>query len=277
MQEKRVVFRYRLNQEGRKASLLAGGNGQEIQEIVADLTPEILDLATVRPDGQPVLEVGFNSTCELDTRPIACFRKPGWTWHAERGPHYFSAPQTVQSLIAWEKARLERLAHAKTDPANLAEIARLEEAWAKRQEEDEKRRKEMLERAAAIKAAQQRREEEKSGWIEAHGSDHLRRAHALGYDCQRRYVTERAAREFPGWVVDFDDCADWRERSCPSAEALRVVEELINRGLNAKVVWLTAPPYKRDPEEEYYEPFEAREAVVILGYLGSYTLVKEIS
>lgn len=123
------------------------------------------------------------------------------------------------------------------------------------------------------------REAEKATWIEAQGSDHLKRAFAGGYNCQRLYVTERAAVEAPGFVVDFDDAAQWKDRSCPSMAALEVEEAANQWGIGkVMVVWLTTGPSAEvENEDEYGEPyFQEVEAVIIRGYLGRYDLVKII-
>ncbi len=120
--------------------------------------------------------------------------------------------------------------------------------------------------------------EAKDAFIEAHGSDHLKRAHAGGYDCTRKYVRERAAHEAPGFVVDIENDASWGDRSCPSLAALNAADAATALGLGtAQVVWLKSAPndtkVERDPYD-YDEPFEQCEAIVISDYLGKYDLVK---
>lgn len=120
----------------------------------------------------------------------------------------------------------------------------------------------------------------KEAWIEAHGSDQLRRGFERGHDCGRLYTLERAAIEAPGYVVDYYDGAKWKDRSCPSVAALNGAEaaELLNVG-DVKIIWLTEPPVDTKIDNEYYdysEPFEACEAVVISNYLGKYDLVKVV-
>jgi hypothetical protein len=120
----------------------------------------------------------------------------------------------------------------------------------------------------------------KSTFIEAHGSDHLRRAFAGGYDCTRLYTIERAAHEAPGFVVDIENAASWGDRSCPSVEALNAADAATALGLGeATVVWLKSFPadekVARDPYG-YDEPFKQHEAIVISGYLGKHDLVKEM-
>ena len=162
-------------------------------------------------------------------------------------------------------------------PPDLAEAVRAydeQEAEAKRlqREAEDRRSTEREQREAAENAAA---EKERTDWIAAHGSDHLRAASDAGYDCKRLYVIERAALEHPGYILDFDDNAQWRDRSCPSedalAEELRVTPAL-TEGESVLVVWLTDPP--RDRREEDDEDWESCEAVVIRGFLGDYDLVR---
>ena len=117
---------------------------------------------------------------------------------------------------------------------------------------------------------------DKAAWIEQHGSQHLKDATAAGYDCQREYVIQRAAKEFPGFEVDFNGKAGWQSRPCPSPTALKLAKKV-----SGDVVWLTEPASSELPQSsyeyyEYYEPeeFEAREAVVVSRYLNRYDLVK---
>jgi hypothetical protein len=126
---------------------------------------------------------------------------------------------------------------------------------------------------------------EKACWIAAHGSAHLKRAVAEGYDCQRLYVLERAAIEAAEFIVDFYNGAEWRERSCPTVAALdacdaarKLVPAYAGMG-EPMVVWLTSPARVTKIEDEYgdfEEPFEPCEAAVLRDYLGKYDLVKII-
>lgn len=139
-------------------------------------------------------------------------------------------------------------------------------------------------RAAAAEAAKRAAAEaaaaEKRAWVEAHGSAHLMRACGAGYDCQRLYVTERAARELPGFTPLLGVAeADWRSRSCPSAEALGLALRLAEAGHAAEVVWLTNAGAELGAEDDYaeddyVEPFEPAEAVVVTGYLGRYRALR---
>ncbi|MDQ7789586.1 MAG: hypothetical protein RDU41_05965 [Clostridia bacterium] len=281
---KTATITYLLSEAGRKASILAGGDGQEKQAMETPVTPELLELAYVQQDGSVYLNIATETYTKSSIQEIKVENRstaPGWSWEQKYVVQHFDAPQTAGALIAWEKARRERVEAATTHPANLAEIARLEAEYARREaernERDAKRTAEAKAKEDAAKAKRERLDAEKAVWIEANGSDHLQRAFKLGYDCQRLYVTERAAVELPDFTVDFDDHAVWKSRSCPGEDALEIVEKLIADGHEARCVWLTYPPYKLT-EPDYYNPeppeeYEHREAVVIERYLGKCNLV----
>ena len=72
--------------------------------------------------------------------------------------------------------------------------------------------------------------------------------------------------EFPGFLVDFRNQAQWKPRPCPSPEAL--AESIAVKG---RVVWLTYLP-----EEIYGGEELPAEAVVIKDFLGKYGLVKTV-
>ena len=116
-------------------------------------------------------------------------------------------------------------------------------------------------------------ERNRQAWIDAHGSRHLKRCRDAGYNCLRLYATERAAAEAPGWALDFDDNAQWKDRSCPSEKALDMLDaaKALGIGEAVMIVWLTVPARPLD-EQEY--DFEEHEAVVIRRYLGRYDLIR---
>lgn len=123
------------------------------------------------------------------------------------------------------------------------------------------------------------RDAERQEWIAAHGSAHLKRCIAAGYNCQRQYVIERAALEAPGFIVDFDDKAGWKDRSCPTPAALDAEDAARALGLGEPTIyWLTKPPSAQVPDPESYEDeFDPCEAVILRGYLGKYDLVRVVT
>lgn len=163
--------------------------------------------------------------------------------------------------------RRRRFAGSPHLPALEAAYAAALERWREHERQVAEERRRDQERREAEK---QQRLEERRAWIAEHGSAYLRKCEHAGYDCQRRYVLERAALEFPGYVVDFDDNARWKDRSGPSEAAL---DEAARVG--GIVVWLTRSPVDDGNPEEYQAGWDdEREAVVIRQYLGRYDLIK---
>lgn len=121
------------------------------------------------------------------------------------------------------------------------------------------------EKAAAEKA---RRLAERAAWAAEHGSARLRKCVEGGYDCQRLYVIERAALEYPGYSVDFADKAAWRERSGPSEAALDEAKRV-----DGEVVWMTLDVDGASMREYGADGVEA---VTVANFLGKYDLVKRI-
>jgi hypothetical protein len=261
---KMAQITYLLNEEGRKQSLLQGGDGKEVQVIQTEVTPEILGLGSVDRDGEVELKIGFSYQTKSPLRIALDYEisnimsgidKPKIT--EVLGLKIFNTPQTVDELLQFEQNRKRSLAQKKE--ALQPELDRLVKEWDVKQAEKEaqlnaKKQSEEEERKARI-SARLKRERDKEEWIKKNGSDYLKTAHELDYDCQRRYVTERSNYEFPEYVVDFDDKADWKSRSCPSEEALMDVKGLVEQGFDARVVWLTKGLIMED-EDEYIDSFE---------------------
>ena len=250
--EKLARIEYLLNEEGRRKSLLAGGNGKEKQVIEVPVTPEIVELASILPNGDVLLRIGFGmdgAYCVgvpvgYQVEPL--YYEPGWHLKETIKTQYFDAPQDVAALLAWEKARRKRISDKLLDEKEQTKIAKYEEEWRLREErrrreaEENQRAREQRERRNAEEAAKRaEKERQKAAWIEEHGSSRLKRAFKLGYKCHRMYIIERCAKELPGFIVDFDDDCAWDERKCPSEEALDLVEQLMEKGYDASVVWLT--------------------------------------
>jgi len=150
-------------------------------------------------------------------------------------------------------------------------------AWeAERKSEIDAERAENERQREAEKAA---KEAAKQTWVQEHGSDHLKRACAAGHDCSRMYWRERAAIEYPGYIVDIENEGAWKSRSCPSIEALDERDAaLAGKGerISARIVWLTAMPMDHKLNDERYDQdeFEACEALVVEDPTYPYDLVK---
>jgi len=144
------------------------------------------------------------------------------------------------------------------------------EEWIPRQEALIKRARKLFEAQqeaenAQKHAAQGAKEADRLSWIAEHGSAFLKKAVGAGYDCQRRYVGERAAIEHPTAIVDFDDNGEWKSRSCPSEEALDLALKL-----GGEVVWLTRLSHGKDDDGWDFDPCQA---VVVRKYLGKYDVI----
>ena len=197
---------------------------------------------------------------------LSHYHVAGWTTPtvAREADLKVDAPfdDTPETALALFEADMQRWAEAEGQRhAKQIELAQRE---AERKIADAEREVAEQAHAQAQREAKAQREAEKLAWVHAHGSAFLQQAVSAGYDCQRRYVEERAAHEHPGFVVDWEDRAEWRSRSCPSEAALALA-----LAVGGDVVWLTRAPV--DEPEEYWEPGEA---VVLRGYLGAYDLVK---
>lgn len=274
MEKKTVKISYLLSSEGQKKSLLAGGDGKKEQEVEAEITAETLEVAEIDNEGNVTIDL-TRALC--NKMHVAAALNP--YIYREHQTFYFDDIQTPEVLARFEKNRQKKMIELEKSLHPELEIA-LSNAAKKEAElkvEEEKREKRLI----ALKAEKEKNEAERLAerlaWIEAHGSDYLQRAVKLGYNCQRQYVTERATLEFPGFALDFNLRAEWQDRTCPSSEALDEVEKLIQQGHKALVVWLcdTGVEQETTEDDDYINPFEPCEAIIVEDYLGKYNLVKE--
>lgn len=284
--EKKARIQYLLSEEGRRQSLLNGGDGKMIQVIETNINEKIIKLSEVDEDGNVAVYIGhrfekariydaISNYMLYDNGPIGEIKKI----------NYFDKPMTIEELILLEETRVNNL-KSKYDELKIKseeiisknkikkelreemEIEERREREIERQLEDERRKMCEKERQEEIK----KYENEKSKWIELYGDQFLKYSLRLNDTIDKTYVIERANREFPDYEVDYDDNARWDEKSNPDAEILNEVKDLIEKGYCAKVVWLTNGVYDED-ESDY---FEERETIVIRKYLGRYDLVKII-
>ena len=116
-------------------------------------------------------------------------------------------------------------------------------------------------------------DQEKQAWIAEHGSDHLRQAVRLGYTCQRLYATERAAAEFPGFILDFDQLTMWDSLDSPSPEAVAIDAALRAAGHTSEAVRIYRDHAGKNVADMWNEP--GAEAVVISGF-DEYVLFRYI-
>jgi hypothetical protein len=111
-------------------------------------------------------------------------------------------------------------------------------------------------------------------WVAVSGSDYLVQATAAGYDMTGVYVRQRAAEEFPGFLLESAQRVMSVPRANPSEAALlraaAVREYAAGRGdATVPVVEWVAPT--ANPH-----PLLAGEVIVIRSYLGRYTLYQAV-
>lgn len=278
---------YLLNEEGRKKSLLGGGDGNRNQIIYTPITKELLDIASVDNAGEAIVKIGYrdsgNNLYESSKVKISTEIKE------ERNRHYhiyepvikditkvieFNKPQTVEELLTFEKNRaLEYEKSLKENEEKIKPLLlRFEEEMNTLIEKEENLKKEKEEKQIQEKLKREAEHKDDLDWIENEGSDYLKQCVKLGYNCRRKYIEERVKKEFPDFCLDFDDYANWKERVSPSQKALDEVVKWLDKGFDAKIVWLTNSVY--GDEYDYENDFEPCEAIA-LKFKG-YWLVREI-
>ena len=125
---------------------------------------------------------------------------------------------------------------------------------------------------AEEEAAQEAWDADKATWIEAHGSDRLKKAHSTGYPHNRTYTQERAAVELGGgWTVDTKGAYEWDGNASPSVQALDLEKALKDKGFKAQIVWVKSDGTERD-DDDAFEPFEA---LVVREFLDRYDVIHE--
>lgn len=294
---KEVSVTYYLSEEGRKDSILKGGDGKREQRILIPLTHELLKFADVSENGEVILNLSTKNNYKLDhennwryvkidvdgveiEKNIHCIDVPSIEIIKENieFEHVLTSEEAYNYLIKKYKDEedqhneIKKLYEEEIKKYNEEILPKLIEEAKEKIVEDMNRKREEEEKKKEREAQKKHLEEEKFKWIKQYGSDYLKRAVENGFDCQRKYVLERAAKEFPDFIVDFDDSAEWNSRSCPSEQALSEMINLKEKGYNANVVWLTKLPNGYD-DYDYYD-IEPCEAVIVRGYLGSYDLIK---
>lgn len=176
-------------------------------------------------------------------------------------------PLVADGPISAEDAYKVILAMAEAYPALRAEVDARKKAHEEKQiaekkqrEESARQERERREREAAERAVR------RAEWAREHGSPRLKKCFEEGYDCSRLYEMERAALEYPGFVLDYNDTSGWQERSGPTERAFAELDkarQMARPGAEVKIVWLTDQA-SNDPEHSAFDDgFEPCEAIVI--------------
>ena len=289
-EKKKVIIKYLLSEEGRKNSILLGGNGQGVQKIEVEISERILKLANVDKDGNVELNVGFRKSSSGKSLEDILVdyeeRKDEYgKYLIERTvKKHFDKVSELNELLDWEESRKEKLKKLEVEyqmyrnerAKNIKEtnIRREEKCRIQEQEQREYDKKRKL-KEQKIKEEQEEKliayEAERSNWINEYGSQYLKNTIKLGYDVDSKYAIERAIKELPDFELDVDDNSVWAKRDDPSEKAVEEVIELIEKGYKAEIVWLKSPI---NPDGD--DDFEECEAIGIREYLDKYYLVKSI-
>lgn len=273
-----VKVRYFLNEEGRKDSLLNGGNGKQEQELlVYEASAELINMSYVNEAGFAMLDMTqpermATLVVESDGKPVKVAEKQSWQLVM------FNKVQTVESLIQYKKDMAKSLKESKEELEK--KLPEMMEAYEKAKAEHEQEKQKRLEEEKAHKAKSQTIIDERNKWIADNGSDYLIDCTSLGYKCNKEYVLERALDEFPEFYVDYQEDADFEKILSPEQKSLDVVKALKEKGIDAVIKWLDEPleVYYAQLEEGkmvYHETvIRAGEVIEIEKFLNKYSLIR---
>jgi len=267
---------YYLTEEGRRANLLAGGDGnvRQVLDVPEELRERFLALADVDRDGDASLDrpdytttVGYEPKL-VDRAVDDCPRS--WNRCDERGQYRiyspsgvsadfaYDAPQSAEAVLADVEAyRALDLGAAKAacqvecdrlnaDP-EVADSKAAAEQWVADYLQQERETEERLERKReeekrAKAAAQAAFLADAEDWIREHGSERLRAILDEGLldGSLALYRAERLTAERPGWIYDDNWCGgdvEHRDIRNPSMEALEALGVARAAGIECELRW----------------------------------------
>lgn len=298
-----VKIHYLLSKAGQKASLLSGGNGRDTQVIeVAANAPEY-------PLAVALASVGCDGSADIHCDDPAPAPRDCYSGHAIK-PIKYDAPPTISELLKDEADRREQFrleeqqraleekderereinAILASPPSDLVEEChvgwrikhtgfadepRLQSHFEQARVIVESRKEEYdrIQKQAAVdeQLRVDRIESERLEWIDANGSDRLKRCIAEGIPANGIYLSERMAKDYPGWIEYSKHAGVTKDAINPTMEAFLMLDEARLVCPDAKLMW--APQYKRYCAEAYFhhtrEPF-------IINYFGKDVTVESL-
>lgn len=266
-------IQYRVSENVQRAELRAQGKAGPTERSAE------FDLFALAPDVREML-IQRASALDLERDRTLSFSLREYYLGENGDRKYLYDRRVVFDVAMPAQNELEAaLRHELNAPAELRAEA---DAFNKALDDAKRAEREQRERAEAERKEKQRAE--KIAWAAQFGSDHLQRALAAGHSCDRKYRVERAAVEYPGFTLDYENNAGTKDRACPSVEALDARDAALAAHPDAtcEIVWLAAPALDSKPQaddEEDFEDdaaFEEREALVVKDPRYNHDLVKEL-
>lgn len=254
---------YRLSEVGQRNSLKAGGDGMPIQSVAikhGEPGYEIaVDMATLGYKDGPEINateslskstsggVKYVGAIEYDAPPTVeqlladeLRRRDELAKKVEAAEEEALAERLAEAVAYADGAAEELITlclndyqvkdRAKALAAELADevpglVEKIEYAQAIADEKNAERKAKAEQEKAEKAAAAQRAEEEKAAWIEAHGSNRLRRMAQEGIECGAVYRDERLALDRPGWRWLDDVPGENKDPRNVPEEAFAVLDE----------------------------------------------------
>lgn len=289
MTNKMVKVVYQLSNEGQKKSILMGGDGKCEQSFETPVTERLLKMADISAAGELTLNVQIskpeyiiersypNTTGIREIDGNCCKEIITGVRYKSYSPwkDTFDEPQTIESILkAYDSVKELFVKMEKNIPE---ENKNLETEYLNKLEKIKNEHEKKEAERVAHENEKLAREQEKADWIRTYGSEYLKNCLDLGVKANLEYVMERAAKEFPGYTVDYVDNASWEEKFSPSADALSELKKNRSLGVESEIVWLTEPALLRKEDSNYYfeDEYEPCEAVVVRNFLGKYDLIKQ--
>lgn len=145
---------------------------------------------------------------------------------------------------------------------------RYEAYLAKKKAEAEAEKKAEAERQAEFNRKKAEAEAKVEAWIQENGSERLKLGRKEGHKCRKLLISEIVAKEFPGAVLDYNEWVSDKDRSCPTLEALKRLDDLRKNPWTDDVGIFWLPYGLSEVEEEipgdcYPDASEACEAIRI--------------
>ena len=275
-----ATIQYYLNEDGRKNSLLSGGNGKQYQEVTTDVTEELLKLAYVNEKGHAFINLARSRNKAVFSSDFNC-KPTGVTTQSAYENIEFDHVPTVEELLKTEREDRERLAKEIADLKTKLpeEIDRYNKELEEKKLEAERKKKEAAEAERKREEAKSLARQEKEKWAIQYGSQYLKDCFTNKYKCNREYVLERAYQDYPGYLVDYKDRFDASDVISPSREALDEVMALTKKGADARIYYNNEEMievYYYDGKNYQEDAIDYGEVIVINDYLGKYALLKNV-